>query len=90
MKRLLHMAAVSVLTKKDGELREYYDRKVSDGKNKMLVINVLRSKLVARMFAVIKHDKPYMPQAKTGKTMFSRGTDFHGPKLFSPKCLHKP
>ncbi|MDR0511294.1 MAG: IS110 family transposase [Rikenellaceae bacterium] len=61
MKRLLHMTAVSVLTKKSSEFREYYDRKVAEGKNKMLVvINALRAKLVARMFAVIKHDKPYM------------------------------
>jgi transposase len=58
MKRLLHMAAVSVLTQKNGELREYYDRKVSDGKNKMLVLNAIRAKLVARMFVVIKHDTP--------------------------------
>ncbi|MDR0510973.1 MAG: IS110 family transposase [Rikenellaceae bacterium] len=52
MKRLPYAAAVSVLTKKDGELCEYCDRKVAECKNKMLVINASRTKIVARMFAV--------------------------------------
>jgi transposase len=60
MKSLLHMAALVVATrKKEGELREYYLRKVDEGKNKMLVLNAVRAKLVARMFAVIKNNRPY-------------------------------
>jgi transposase len=60
IKSLLHMAAVVVATrKKDGELRDYYLRKVEEGKNKMLVLNAIRAKLIARMFAVIKNNKPY-------------------------------
>ena len=60
IKTLLHMASVVVATrKKDGELREYYLRKVAEGKNKMLVLNAIRAKLVARMFAVIKNNRPY-------------------------------
>ena len=55
MKSLLHMAALSVaMRKKDGELREYYNRKVAEGKNKMSVLNAIRAKLVLRMFAVIR------------------------------------
>ena len=45
--------------KKDGELKEYYFKKVSEGENKMSVLNAIRAKLVLRMFAVIKKDKLY-------------------------------
>jgi hypothetical protein len=45
--------------KKDGELREYYLRKVAEGKNKMSVLNAIRAKLILRMFAVIKSNKKY-------------------------------
>lgn len=58
MKYILHMAAVSTLKMK-GELREYYDRKVKEGKNKMSVLNAIRNKLIARIFAVINQDKIY-------------------------------
>ena len=60
IKALLHMAALSVATrKKDGELHEYYERKVAEGKNKMSVLNAVRAKLVLRMFAVIRFNKVY-------------------------------
>jgi transposase len=58
LKRIFHMAAVSTLTQK-GELRQYYDRKVAEGKNKMSVINAIRAKLIARIFAVINQDREY-------------------------------
>ena len=58
IKKLLHLAALSVI-KNPGELRNYYLRKVEEGKNKMLVINAVRAKLVLRMFAVIKNDQMY-------------------------------
>lgn len=61
MKRLLHMAAVAVTHRNGGELKKYYDRKVAEGKNKMSVINALRAKIVARMFAVIKRNELYKP-----------------------------
>lgn len=60
IKALLHMAALSVATrKKEGELHEYYKRKVAEGKNKMAVLNAIRAKLVLRMFAVIKSNRHY-------------------------------
>lgn len=59
IKALLHMAAMSVIRKKDSELKDYYIRKVEEGKNKMTVINAIRAKLVARMFAVIKNNQIY-------------------------------
>ena len=61
MKRLLHLAAVAVTHRVGGELKKYYERKVAEGKNKMLVINALRAKIVARMFAVIKRNEKYKP-----------------------------
>src|SRR5690606_34602464 len=43
MKTLLNLAARSAVSSK-GELREYYLRKVAEGKNKMLVLNAVRNK----------------------------------------------
>jgi transposase len=55
IKTLLHMAALSMATQqKSGELRESYTHKVAEGKNKILVLNAVRAKLVLRMFAVAK------------------------------------
>lgn len=61
MKALLHMAAVAIAHRKGGELKEYFQRKVEEGKNKMTVLNAIRAKLVARMFSVIKNDRIYEP-----------------------------
>ena len=58
VKRLLHLAAISLI-KKDNEFKRYYDRKVEEGKNKMLVLNAIRNKLVHRMVAVVKRGTPY-------------------------------
>ncbi len=58
LKRLLHMAALRV-TQLEGELQNYYLRKVAEGKNKMSVINALRNKIVARVCSVINKDRPY-------------------------------
>ena len=58
LKRLFHMAAISTLRTK-GELRQYYDRKIGEGKNKMSVINAIRAKLIGRIFSIIKDDRKY-------------------------------
>ncbi len=63
MKQLLHMAAVGIIAHKKGELYDYYLRKVATGKNKMTVINAMRAKLIARMFAIIKNDTYYYSAA---------------------------
>ena len=52
------MAALSA-TRTQGELHDYYVRKVVAGKNKMSVLNAIRAKLVLRMFAVIKNNQFY-------------------------------
>lgn len=59
LKALLHLCAVSSL-RYVKELRDYYDRKVLEGKHKMSVINAIRNKLVLRVFAVIKSGEPFV------------------------------
>jgi transposase len=60
IKALLHLAAVSAATHmKDSEYKRYYERKTDEGKHPMLVLNVVRAKLVSRMFAVIRRDSEY-------------------------------
>jgi len=60
MKALLHLAAVSAATHmKEGEYRDYYERKTKEGKHVMCVLNVIRAKLVHRMFSVIRRNEMY-------------------------------
>jgi transposase len=62
LKKLFHMAALSAIKMK-GEFREYFERKVAEGKNKMTVINAVRAKIINRIFALIRdnrvHEKNY-------------------------------
>lgn len=58
MKRLLHMAAMRAI-QLDNDLKKYYIRKVNQGKNKMLVLNAIRNKIIHRVFAMIKSEKLY-------------------------------
>lgn len=60
MKALLHLAAVSAATHmKESEYRDYFERKTKEGKHVMCVLNVVRAKLVHRMFSVIRRDAEY-------------------------------
>lgn len=58
VKTLLHMAALSAI-KIGGELKDYFLRKVAEGKNKMSVINAVRNKLIQRIFACVKQNRKY-------------------------------
>lgn len=58
MKKLLHMSALSVVSGK-GEMAHYYHRKVEQGKNKMLVLNAIRNKIIHRVFACIRDNRKY-------------------------------
>lgn len=42
-----------------GELQDYYLRKVKEGKNKMLILNAIRNKLIHRLYAVVKRGEKY-------------------------------
>lgn len=64
LKSLFHLGAMSAIRMK-GELQNYYRRKVGEGKNKMLVLNAVRNKLIHRIYAVVKrgeqYDETYLP-----------------------------
>ena len=57
-KTLLHMAAMSAIGM-PGELRDYYQRKVAEGKNKMSVLNAIRNKIILRVFACVRDNRCY-------------------------------
>ncbi len=59
MKTLLNLAASSAI-QHDREMKMYYQRRILEGKHKMNCLNIIRAKLVARMFAVIKRQTPYL------------------------------
>jgi transposase len=61
LKKLLHLAAMAASRAK-GDLKTYYLRKVQEGKNKMVVLNAMRNKIVHRMFSVIRRQSPYVPE----------------------------
>lgn len=46
--------------KHDYQIKIYFDNKVDEGKNKMLILNNVRNKLLHRVFAVIKRQQPYV------------------------------
>ena len=58
LKSLLHLAALSA-SRHSNELRAYFKRKVSEGKNKMLVLNNIRNKIVLRIFACVRRGQKY-------------------------------
>lgn len=57
-KCLLNLAA-SVAIQHNPEMKGYYQRRVAEGKSKMGTLNIIRHKLIDRMFAVIKRKTPY-------------------------------
>lgn len=58
MKALLNMAARSAVSSQ-GELQDYYLRKVGQGKNKMLVLNAVRNKIIHRIYACVRDNRKY-------------------------------
>lgn len=59
MKMLLDQSAKSAI-QYDKELRNYYLRRIADGKSKMSTINIVRNKILYRMFAVVKRQTPFI------------------------------
>jgi transposase len=62
MKTLLNLAAFNAIQWNE-ELKTYYLKRINEGKKAMATINIIRAKLVARMFAVIRRGTPYQPVA---------------------------
>jgi len=58
VKKILHMSALSVISR-EGEMTEFYRRKVEEGKNKMAVINAVRNKILHRIFACDRKNQKY-------------------------------
>jgi len=58
LKSLLHLCAMAAL-RHDTEIKAYYQRKVQEGKNKMLVINAIRNKLLQRIYALLRDKRNY-------------------------------
>lgn len=58
IKSLLTLCASSAI-QHDPELKAKYQQKLSEGKSKMSVINIIRAKLIQRVFAVINKQTPY-------------------------------
>ena len=63
LKSLLYMCALSSITH-NKELKQYYHKKKQEGKHNMLIINNVKSKLLARVFAVINRNEPYVETQK--------------------------
>lgn len=63
LKALLYMAALSCLQHYP-EFKDYYNRKLTEGKNKRSVINAIKNKLLLRAVAVIDKQQPYVENIK--------------------------
>jgi len=58
LKTVLHMCAVSSV-RHNPEMKRYFVRKVGEGKNKMLVINAIRNKIVGRVISCVSNNRAY-------------------------------
>lgn len=59
VKTMLSRGANSAATW-DPELRSYYMRRISEGKDHKVIINAISCKLINRVFAVVKRQSPYV------------------------------
>jgi transposase len=59
IKTLLTMAAISAINHQP-ELKAKYEKKLAEGKAKMVALNMIRFELIERIFAVIKRQTPYV------------------------------
>jgi transposase len=60
LKTLLNLSAFCAI-RCDQEMKQYFQKRVAEGKSKLSCLNIIRSKIVSRMFAVIKRQTPYQP-----------------------------
>lgn len=63
MKTLLTLASVSAV-QCDKELKQYYKKKLAEGKPRMVALNNVRNKILSRAFAVVKRGTPYVELQK--------------------------
>lgn len=63
LKSLLNMCALTAI-KHNPEMKIFYNNRIEQKKNKMSTLNIIRNKLVARIFAVVKRGTPYVDTLK--------------------------
>jgi transposase len=63
IKALLNMCARSAITC-NTEIKLYFQKRKVEGKNGMSILNIIRNKLIARIFAVVNRGTPYIDTLK--------------------------
>ena len=63
IKALLSQAAATAILH-NPEMKTYYQRRLKEGKSKMSTLNIVRNKLVGRIFAIAKRKSPYVDTFK--------------------------
>jgi len=63
IKSLLDLCAKCAI-QRNMEMKIYYNRRIDEGKNKMSTINIIRNKLLSRIFAVVNRSTPYIDMMK--------------------------
>lgn len=63
IKSLLDLCAKTSI-QHNSEMKKYYNERIDAGKNKMSTINIIRNKIVSRMFAVVNRNEPYVDLMK--------------------------
>lgn len=59
IKTLLSSAAASAI-QSNVEMKMYYQRRIAEGKHHMSTLNIIRNKLVSRVFAAVNRQEPYI------------------------------
>jgi len=59
IKSLLDLCAKSSI-QWNSEMKAYYEKRITEGKSKMGTINIIRNKLLSRIFATVKRGTPYV------------------------------
>ena len=59
VKSILDLCAKSAI-QHNSEMKRYYNKRIEQGKNKMSTINIIRNKLLSRIFAVVQRKSPYV------------------------------
>jgi len=59
IKSLLDLCAKSSI-QYNMEMKKYYEKRLEEGKNKMSTINIIRNKILSRIFAVVQRETPYV------------------------------
>jgi len=62
IKSLLSNAVIAAV-QHDREIKQYFERKIKEGKPKGVIYNAIKNKIIHRIFAVVKRQTPYVPLA---------------------------